>query len=142
MLAAFIRAIGGLEGFCIGFDLLLFGFGGLVGLGRIVAIAVVRTSDELEVFANDTELAAALSVLGLPGVQLEAALDVDGAALGQIFGDGVCHSAEAVYVDEGDFLVLVAVGREEYAVHGDAEFADAKAVGRDPQVRILGEMAD
>jgi hypothetical protein len=97
----------------------------------------------LIVFTHNTKLAALLTRgLVLPAVELETALDEDGAAFLAILGRGLRGTPPKGDIDIGCLLTALSSLRGKGAVHGDADIHDGASLGGIFDFRITGDVPD
>jgi hypothetical protein len=97
----------------------------------------------LVVFTDNAELAALLTRgLILPAIELETALDEDGAAFLAVLGRGLRGASPKGNIDIGGLLTAFSSLRGEGAVHGDADIRDSLPLGGVFDFRITGDIPD
>ncbi len=118
------------------------------GAGRGAGGVVARLSglglglaEELHGVGDDLQAAALAALLVLPGIELEAALEVAGAALGEVLPDQLGGAPPGFAIDEGDLLLHLAIGTFVTAVDGQAEADHGAVVGERAQLGIAGEVS-
>jgi len=105
------------------------------GLGVRLAVGGVAGAVGAEGDRADHLVPGALgAVLGLPLVVVEAAIDLDVAALGEVLGDRAGALAELSDVDEGGLAVAA-------VVDGDADLDDVLAVAQLTELGVAGQSA-
>src|SRR5690606_22531458 len=111
--------------------------------GRASAGATLSIRKELQVFTDDFQLAALLAgLLVVPGIHLEAALDVSAAAFGQILLGKLRLTSPEGDVDEGGFLLALVLLVGPDAVDRKPEIRDGGSLWRVPEFRIPREIPD
>ena len=99
--------------------------------------------EELQVFADDFQFAAFLTGgLVIPGVEIQTAFDVNRIALCQVLLRKLCLAAPERDIDEGGFLLFLALFVFPDAVDREAEFGDGGSFGRVAQFGIPCEIPD
>ena len=113
-------------------------------LAALLLAAALAAAEELHILCHDADSAAALAgLLVLPGILLQAALNEDGAALGQILAGNLCSATPAGHIQEGGFLAALAlVGAAAHAVHGQAELSHGVATRGLAHIRVCRQVAD
>lgn len=92
--------------------------------GRVV----LRSAEELDMVSHDLEFRPVLTALFiLPGLELQPALDKNAAALLQILRGVFSVSPPEGNVDEGNFLLLLAVFILPDPIEGETKFGDRVA---------------
>src|SRR6266508_5844412 len=113
---------------------------GLAGALRLGGGPLQRGADLLGLDLDDA--AALAGVLVLPGARLEPADDQRAVALGQRVGRMLGELPPAVDPEEGGLAVLPLVAFADAGGDGQAEVRDGGAVGGEPQLGVVGEVAD
>src|SRR5207237_7528421 len=97
----------------------------------------------LDAVGDDLDRLPLGAVLGLPFAPVEAAVDREGAALGEVLRAALPLVAPDRDVEVVRLVAPLARGLVLLArVHGDAELADGGAARRVPQLGILREISD
>ncbi len=110
--------------------------------GITAALAGFAAAEELDAVGVDAEAAPLLAFLGLPLVELEAALDEDRGALGQKFLGGLGLAAPGHHIDVADLFLDLSVLGLVGAVERHRQVADGGSLGRVAHFGVPGQVPD
>src|SRR6266511_2174486 len=120
---------------------------GLLGLrvrGHELRLAAILSSaEELDAFGDDLHGLTLRAVLGLPLAPVEASVDADRAALGEVLGAALALVSPDRDVEVVRLVAPLAGGRVLLArIDGEPELADRRVARRVPQLRVLRQVPD